>query len=370
MIRLTSDSLIKAVKAIDLVPTRSGIVPSEFIQLEKKKDRLYLSLAAEVFGRTYAKAEKVDGEDWTFHVDRTALVPWVLAAENFGSNRDFEFEVTSKKGSNVLLLKSGRRKVIFNSITFIQGYPEYKAADATTVTLDQRQKLLLTLASRYASPDPTLPYLNCVYMVKGKSILSSNRISLFHGKNKDIPITVPLPLHLLGLIGQDNIKTIEIAKKVVKLTLDCGYLCQSINATAKTDFPVEQSMKQFKKGEDYPVQFKVKAKPFIEAMARLKAYVSGSTQREIYVYAKSIKGEDKLKLYSSTPQGVFTEFVTMLLPAKIDCLCEWKLEYLAVLEEHGETLRMLEVRFDPKTKSPYHINSPIENISLMLSRRV
>lgn len=370
MIRLTSDSLIKAVKAIDLVPTRSGIVPSEFIQLEKRKDRLYLSLAAEVFGRTYAKAEAVDGDDWTFHVDRTALVPWVVAAETFGSNKPFEFEVTKKKGSNVLLLKSGRRKVIFNSITFIQGYPEYKAADSTTVSLDQRQKLLLTLASRYALPDPTLPYLNCVYMVKGKSILASNRISLFYGKNKDIPITVPLPLHLLGLIGQDNIKTIEIAKKVVKLTLDCGYLCQSINATAKTDFPVEQSMKQFKKGELYPPQFKVKAKPFLEAMARLQAYVSGSTQREIFVYCKGVKGENKLKLFSSTPQGIFSEFVNTIDACNIDFTCEWKLMYLSVLSEYSDTLRMLEVSFSDKEKSPYHFTAVTEGISLMLSRRV
>jgi len=370
MIRLTSESLIKAVKAIDLVPTRSGIVPSEFIQLEKKKDRLYLSLAAEVFGRTFAKAEEQDGDEWMFHVDRTALVPWVLAAETFGSTKPFEFNVIDKKGSKVLLLKSGRRRVIFNSITFISGYPEYRAADSITVSLDPRQKLLLQLAAKYASPDPTLAYLNCAYMSKHKAILASNRISLFYGKNSDIPITVPLPLHLLGLLGAENIKTIEIAKKVVKLTLDCGYICQAINATAKTEFPVEQSLKQFKIGEKYPVQFKIKAKPFLEAVARLKAYVSGSTQREMFMYAQGIKNETKIKLYSSTPQGIFTEYVNAINPSKTDFTCEWKLDYLAFLEEHSETLRMLEVRFSDKEKSPYHINSPTEDISLMLSRRV
>lgn len=369
MITISAEEILKAVDAIDMVPTRAGIVPSEFIQLEKKNKKLYFSLAAEVYGKTFAKSRQSDGDDWIFHVDRLSFVPFVKVAELFKSPADFQLNVETKKDAKRLIVKAGRRKVAFNSISFIQGYPSYGVNNAVAIPLTKRQKDLLALASKFATSDPTLAYINCVYMEKGLGILASNRISLFKGDNKEIPISVPLPILLLSLIDSKRVRSVEVAKNAVKLVLDCGNIYQAINATAKTDFPLKQISKQFVRGTDYPVQFKVKAGVFLKALLRLELYVKGVVARELFVYAKGIKGEDKLTLYCDTPQGRFTENVSMIDKAKNDFTCEWRLPFLTPLEPYADTLKTLTIRFNDSKKSPYHLVSP-DGIELMLSRRV
>ena len=366
---VSQQQLLQAVEAINLVPGRAGIVPSEFIQIEKKNNKLYFSLAAEVYGKTWARSISSEDGDWIFHVDRTSFTPFIQVSKEFRKPPDFKLSLEKKKDSKVLIVKSGKRKVVFNAITFIQGYPSYKSSDAVAIPLNKQQKQLLQLASRFATSDPTLSYIHCIYMLKEKAILASNRISLFFGENKELPITVPLPVLLLKLLEEKIVKGIEVGKHTVKLVLSCGAIYQAINATAKTDFPVKQITKQFKRGKDYPLQFKVKARTFIHALVRLEACVNNSTQREIIVTAKGIKGESKLTLYTDSPQGRFTEVISLASSAKSSFTAEWLLPFLTSLDPYTAVLGTLTTHWDDSAASPYHFTAPC-GIELMLSRRV
>ena len=75
-------------------------------------------------------------------------------------------DLVKKKGGKVLVVQCGRRKVVYNAISFLTGYPTYAATDAVTIPLDARQRLLLALSAKYATSDPTLADLNCVAMQK------------------------------------------------------------------------------------------------------------------------------------------------------------------------------------------------------------
>lgn len=363
-----SDALLKALEAIDMVPSRSGIVPSEFVQIQKKGNKLSFSLASEVFGKTLVKGTDSTDGDWVFHVDRTSLMPFVFASKNIIKPIDYVLECEEKKDNKALTIKSGRRRVKFNAITFVQGYPTYASTDALVIPLTKHQKSLLQLASEYATSDPTLGYINCVYALGKRAILASNRITLFYGADKLVPFSVPLPIVLLGLIKNDRVRSVEVSKTLVKLELDCGYICQAINATAKKDFPVKQTLSQMERGSTYHKQLSLKAKPFLTALSRLQDYIRNVVNRELIVVAACSKNDTRLRLYCDTPQGRFQEIVTMLSPAKQDTKCEWLLTSLTPLSKYDDTLSRIDVRFDDKKKSPYHLVSP-KGIQIMLGRR-
>lgn len=359
--------LIEAINVIDLVPARSGITPSEFIQIEKKKNKLYFSLASEVYGTVYARGTTFESGDWTFHIDRTSLVPFIMVATKITNSPDFEFSLEEKKKNKVLVIKTGRRKVVFNQISFIAGYPTYSSKEGITIPLDKRQRRLLQLASCYATNDPTLAYVNCVQIIKEDSVLASNRITFFYGLNKSIPLTLPLPLLLLKLIDNDSVKSVEVSKDSVKLIFKQGYICQAINDVARKDFPTKQLLKYFKASKEYKTKFKIKATSFLRAVERLELYIKGIVARELLVNLKCNKGENKLILYCDTPQGRFSEMVTLLSEAKVDINIEWLLTSLTPLVSHAKKLGTIEVRFE--TDTPYHLISD-DKIQVVISKRI
>lgn len=369
-ITIPADKMLQAVLAIDMVPPRAGIVPSEFIQIEKVKDKLYFSLAAEVYGRTFAKGSDSGNGNFVFHVDRSSFVPFVEVVKGITGTPAFVISYAENKKAKKLTVKCGRRKVVFNAVTFVSGYPIYTASDGVAISLNKKQKELLMLSSKYATSDPTLAALNCVYMRERSAILSTNKISLFKGKNKELPISVPLPIMLLGMLDHDSVKSIEIAKKAIKLNLENGYICQAINATAKKEFPKENVLNQFKRGIAYPIKFKVKAKPFLQAASRLQAYTKSVVARELLLGMACDKTSDKIVMYCDTPSGRFSEIVRVAKANKEELLIpEILLNSLASLAEANFSLGTLEVRYNDKQNSPYYIKTQA-GIEVMIARRV
>lgn len=366
---ISAHELLRAVDAIDLVPSRAGITPSEFVQIEKKRDKLYFALAAEVYGKTVAASTIWDKGDWVFHVDRTSFMPFVQVVKTFASPADFKFFLQGEGDDAALIVKSGRRKVVFNAISFVQGYPKYTADDSVTIPLTKQQKELLQLASRYASPDPTLAYINTVWMRDRRAVYASNRISLFYGRNRKFPISVPLPLMLLGLLDNDIVRTVEVAKSAVKLVLSCGYICQAINATARKDFPLKSSIQQFKDGAKLPLKFSVKGPAFITAVSRLEMYIKGVNKDDPSMTLECEKNSDKLLLYCDTPAGRFTEMVTLQEVVKESVKCEWQLYLITPLGAYIKRIHLFKVHYDDKEKSPYYIESDVE-VKLILSRKI
>jgi hypothetical protein len=363
---ISAIALVDAISVIDLVPARAGVTPSEFIQVEKKKNKLYFSLASEVYGTVYAKAITQEDGDWIFHLDRTSLVPFIMVAQKIINAPDFNFSLEEKKKAKVLIIKSGRRKVIFNQISFIAGYPTYTSEKGITIPLDTRQRRLLQLGACYATSDPTLEYVNCVQIKKDTAILASNRVILFYGENKTIPLSLPLPLLLLKLIDEEAVKSVALSKEIIKLVFKQGFISQAINEVARTDFPTKQLMTQFKSGKSYKTQFKLKATSFLKAIERLEIYIRGVVSRELLVNLKCDKGSTKLLLYCDTPQGRFSETVTLSSEARIDIQCEWMLAALTPLIMHAKKLGTLQVKFDKDT--PYHISSD-DKIEVVISKR-
>lgn len=367
-ITISASALIQAISIIDLIPARAGITSSEFIQLEKKKNKLYFSLASEVYGTIYAKAVTFEDGDWKFHIDRTSLVPFILAAVNFTSPADFIISLEEKKKAKVLVIKSGRRKVIFNEISFIAGYPGYEDIKiGKAIPLDSRQRRLLQLASRYATSDPTLSYINCVKLKRDVGVMASNRITLFYAENKTLPISVPLPLLVLKLVDNENVNSIEVDKNVIKLLFRQGFICQAINDVAVKDFPDKQLIKQFNSGNKYTSQFSIRSTTFLKAIDRLETYIRGVVARELLVSLKIDKNTTKLLLYCDTPQGRFSETVKTIVKAKSDINCEWLLTSLTPLVEFMKNLGKLEIKFDKDT--PFLIQSE-DKISVVIAKRI
>lgn len=369
--RVDQQHLIDAIQAIDLVPSRGGIVPSEFVQLEKVKDTIYFSMASEVFGRTYCKIKEQDKQkDWVFWLDRTSFIPFITVASSMRHPKDFEFEILEKKNNQRLIIRHGRRKVIFNAISNpIEGYSVLNGKSKSELKLNDHQKSLLTLASKYATNDPTLAHVNCVYLHKGKSILSSNRTVLFRAKDKIVPESVPFPLMLLNLFNSDKAKSVSTTGKLVKIDMGCGYICQPVNEKAVNDFPLESFNKQLEKGAKNDIQFSVKAKSLVTAMKRLETYVSTVINREITVEVFGIKGSRKLKLKCNTPQGKFEETVLCIDRPKIDLHCEWLLDSITPLVDFLDSLSILNVRYNDKKKTAYHVSTK-EGLELLLTRRM
>jgi hypothetical protein len=365
---INTGSLIAAIDAISLVPSRSGILPSEFFKLEKRGPKLYFSLAAEVYGRTFAKgAVEMKEKDWVFFVDRNALTPFVTAP-TVGPRRAFKFSIVGEGDKKRMVVVHGKRKATFQSITEVKGYATF-SGKGKLLTLTPEHRAMLYIASRYATADPTLAHLNCVYMVKKKYALASNQSVIFRAADKVIPQTIPFPLMVSGMFGSDKVNAITITPDVVKLEMTNGYLCQTISTAASKDFPHKKILSEFSKSDDFKSSFELRGRTFFRAIARMGSYLSGTVNRDMVVVIEGNKGDKILVLEGTAPSGKFREVVRLAVPLAQDIKIEWLLESLLPLAEREADIDVASVKVSYDKDTPYRV-STTAGIDLLLSRRI
>lgn len=361
--KVSVKSLVAAVSAIDLVPSRAGISSSEFIRIKGGK-RLTLSLAAEIYGTTYAKAEEPDAKAWEFWVDRASMVPFVMAAKELGQKTPFELIYSDEKGKQ-LIIKCGRRKAVFQTVTEISGYTDAAEFKGGELVLTPEQKLVLSLAARYATSDPTVSHLNCIYLKKGKAVMSSNQLAAFYMEDKVAPMSVPLPILLLSILDSDQVKSVVVSPKFARINLRCGFLCQLTNQKAALEFPHQRIVDSMAAAAKYRRRFTLKAVPFLAVLKRLEAYIAAVVKRDMVIGVRGKAGDIKLRLTANVPQGRFEESVTVVHPLKRDVDCELLLGLLLPLSEFAKDLANIEVHWDDM--SPFYFKA--SGLQLLLSRK-
>lgn len=366
---INTGSLLAAIDAISLVPSRSGILPSEFFKLEKKGDKLYFSLASEVYGRTFAKgAVQMDEKDWVFYVDRNALTPFV-SAPTVGPRRAFKFSVTGVVAEKKqLVVVHGKRKATFQAISEVKGYATF-SGKGKLLTLTPEHRAMLYIASKYATADPTLAHLNCVYLVKKKYALASNQSVIFRAADPIIPETIPFPLMISGLFGSDKVNAITLTPDVVKLEMTNGYLCQTISTAAAKDFPQKKILSEFAKSDSFKNSFELRGRTFFRAIARMGSYLSGTVNRDMVVTVEGGKGDRLLVLEGTAPSGKFREIVRLASRLEQTIKIEWLLESLLPLAEREADIDVSSVKVSYEKDSPYRVTTSA-GIDLLLSRRI
>jgi len=341
--------IIQAVEAINLIPSRAGITSSEFIRLEALAKRLTFSMASEVYGTTWAP--KIgSNEEWVFHVDRASFVPFILASKAFKSKALFRFIFREARNGSHLTVRCGRRKAVFQKIDVTRNYAEDIKPKGAKLSLTPKQKSLLRLAARYSTQDPTYAHLNCVFLLRHKAVLASNRIAAFVGKDSVVPMSAPLPPLLLSLFDSDMVKEIIVSKKQARLELTCGYICQLINDEAVRDFPVKGLMAAVRKGARLPKVFSIKAKSFLASLGRLEEYVSVLTKREMLVEVVGRQGDEYLSMACTVPNGRFEERLRLTSELQQDVACKWLMKNILPLSEVVDAIDSIDVHYNDKRK--------------------
>lgn len=358
--------LCNAASAIDLVPSRAGISTSEFIRLHCHKGRLRMSLAAEIYGTMTAAIDPPVMEEWEFFVDRGTFIPFVTAATELRQKAPFEFKYDpGKKGNSQLAVRCGRRRGVFQSATEITGYTAPKEDVGFKLKLTANQQLILNLAVKYATSDPTIAHLNCVYLQRGKAIIASNQLAAFWMEDPVVPMSAPLPLLLLAVSERADVRELIVSQKSARVTLSCGYLCQFTNQKAAEDFPYKQIEKNIQAAEAYRKQFTIEAASLMTVLKRLESYIASVVKRDMVVSVHGTKGESTLQLVAAVPQGRFEETVEILHPLRRDVECEWMLSLLLPLYDVAGKLGHVTVKYDDST--PFLFSS--KGMRLLASRK-
>lgn len=359
--RIEADSLIEALDAISLIPSRSGVAQSEFVKIVQSKGTVRFYLASEIFGMTEVKGDKAEPA-WTHYADRASLMPFVKASKDLGKLSPFEF-VSHKNG--VLTVRQGRRKADFAKIDPIAGYVETVSIETRPLKLTSEQKSYLTLASRYASVDPTISHLNCIYMSKGKALLASNDVAVAMVSDKVLPVSVAIPSQLIAALSSEYSKTLYANQEISFLRISCGWLAQTPNEKTKS-FPKVVIAGAFADAKKYSLRVAFSGRKLLAALKRLETYISMVVKRDFIVTVSGFKGERKIQLVCKAPQGTFQESITALRPVKKDFSCDWLMSHLLPLAEL-RSIGKVYVHFEDAKSSPYYFCT--DNIHVLLPKR-
>lgn len=357
--------LIEATRAICLIPSRAGIMSSEFIRLRADKKTLKLSLAAEMYGTTSAAASEPTDKAWTFYVDRASFSPFVNIAEALGTKKPFQFQITTVDDKPQLIIRSGARKAVFQSVNAIEGYSDKDEFKGKVLKLTRDQKDWLRLAVKYATSDPTFAHLNCVYLSKRTSVMSSNQLAALVIEDKAAPMSVPLPLLLLSILDSDKVESILVSETFARVELSCGYLCQLTNAKASADFPHKAISKNVGAGGKTKKRFVLKASSLLAALKRLEAYIATIVRRDMTVTITGKTGEKLIKLIASMPSGKFEELVRIESALSEDIHFELLLAMLLPLADVAKKIGQVTVRYNDD--SPFHFSA--QGLQLIVSRK-
>lgn len=362
--KIPVEALYNATATICLIPSRAGIMSSEFIKLRADKNKLRLSLAAEIYGTTYAKASEPGDKSWSFYVDRGSFEPFVKAAVTLGQKSPFSFHIT-EEAKPQLIIHCGARKAVFQSVQDIDGYSDKADFEGKELRLTKDQKYLLRLAVKYATSDPTFAHLNCVYLSQKKSIMSSNQLAAIVLDDTAAPMSVPLPLLLLSILGNDKVKNILVSPDFAKVITTCGYLCQLTNKKAAAEFPHKAIVQNVKAAAKTKKRFVLKATSLLAALKRLETYIASIIRRDMTVTVTGKTGEAKIKLIASIPSGKFEEPVKLESPLKTDVDFELLLGMLLPLGDEAKQLGHVAVHYDDGT--PFYFAA--KGMQLIVSRK-
>lgn len=374
--RLLANKLRDALSIISLVPSRAGIMPSEFVRMSAAKGQLTLALAAELFGEVPLASIDLVGETWVFFAERRLLSAFVNACNDAKDTDEIVLEFVPPldlASTGTLKIKYKRRRAVLQGIQGIQeitGYGRNSGKDMSPITLTDEHKALIRLAAKYAPMDPTAADLNCVYLLKGHAVQSSNQVVIFSATDLSVPLTMPFPLMLPELLSNQAITGIQVGDKGTRITFTSGYLFQLINEKCRTDFPSKKILGYVADAAKIPILLSFKPGDLLTILQRLQTYTSSSAGSvEVTVQCKGTAGKRVVVLTSKATQGYFNENMTIDQPLAADMTCEWPLAHLLPFTEFVSNQPTMSVAFGATGPFDFHSTVGGAELDLIIARK-
>lgn len=332
-------TLVAAVKILNLVPARPGILSSEFFQIQAKGGTAKFAIASEIKGEYEIKGKGLWPFEKNFYLDRRVFVPFVLQAATVRTDSPFHFYANGKS----LVLRHGKRKAQFDGQPALKGYG-FEAEELTKkvrsrLELTEHAKFLIRCAMNCAQNDHSTPHVQCVYVQPNGStvnIYATNGKLMYQAKSKDKikpPIPIPFPLFLVGLLEHEELIEAQWKESYVTLIFKHGQIWQPVSASAKTKFPHSTIDFYVKKSAKHPALFVASTKKFSAIISRLGQYLGAVRRQDWMLVIEGNKGSKDILLTSEVPQTVFKEKLTLESELKQSFKIYWPLDMLVPVFE-------------------------------------
>ena len=358
--------LLDAIEVLGLVPSRPGIVTSEYILVKPGKSSIRLVLASEVYGFVDIKGSG----KWPFpkniYIDKRLFDPFVNAARNINSKSNFVFK---KTGSNEITITNGTRRAKLTTAEPKQGYIEIDKSKHNEIKISSQTNKMLLAAKECAEQETAKPEISCVYVNKDQIYATTGELH-FRAKSHKFKLkkAIPFPTFIINLVANDKLKSIGTTSIEVILNFVNGKVWQTIPVAAKKKFPQKQIDKWFaQQTKESKLAFVTKAEKFGTIVSRLVSYLNSVRRLDWVLTLKGRKGENKLDLI--VPLGGHTQFkdrIRIENKVKKDFTVDWPLgklfSILSVMASYDEKIY---VHFDSKNRA--YIKSG--SIELLVSRR-
>ncbi len=363
---ISKSRVIEAVKILDLVPVRPGIPSSEFIKVENSGQGIRLSLTSDAVGSVYVPGTEVyDVFANPFYIDRRVLMPFLFQSEAGRSD-----EVVVERDKDVVEFKLGRRKLKLDAVPRVAGYGDItKDESAVTIKFDDQQRELMLCALAFTPTEQGgLPQLQCVCLT-GSKILASNDNLIFVG-NSGNTITLErghindlmIPLLLVGLLIEPNLREITATKDAVTLEFKSGKIMQPLPSQALKDFPKKKIL-DIAESDRIEETFNVEATKFLKVLERFAAFMQSVKDKLIALSGK--EGDTVIKISGIASHARVSDSFGAIRITR-DFKCEWPVDsimpYIAFL---AKSQLNLSAKFDDK--SPYYLRSKVS--LLVVSKR-
>ena len=352
-------AMLQAIKVMDLVPARPGILSSEFYRLSatKKKGEVQFAVASEIKGEFTVTGEGRWPFEKSFYLDRRVFTPFVLSAGDIKSDAAFHFKSLGKS----LSIRHGKRRAQFTGQPPLKGYG-FETDEATQkvkarLVLTDRTRYLMRCALNCAGNDQSTPQLNCVFVLpKGSQlqVYAYNKVVQFRAISKDRitpELAIPFPLFLVSLLDNELLTEVQWKGTYVCLIFKQGMIWQPVSIPAKKKFPASTIDHFLEKGNELPITFEAPTRRLAAVVARLSMYLAAVRRQDWLLTLSGQQGTTEITMTSTVPQTVFKEKLTLDAPLKKTFEIHWPLAMLQPVFEFvsGKDKGALKVRLKGDT---------------------
>lgn len=327
---VNKDELEQALDLLLRVPPRNGFKSSEYIRISNR-----LSLSAEISGVVRLRGAKLGDK---LYIDRRLFEPFV------SSGRDLKFDTyVFELGKHTCKVIHGPRTVEYARAVEPISYGEPPKYDSNSLEISKRWRNLLRCATACSSFDPSVPNLNCVYMVPTKTgigFYASNSVIAFYGhvSTKKRPSDeLAFPILLAKQIDAEYFTKVRWDNKSALLEANFGSLWQPVKTEARKSFPKKEIALWVSESKKLPSLFSIEGVAMADAIGRIAAYLTAVTREDLLLHISVRKGTKKAVLTAGTGSTRFEEYVGLLASIGHDEKVEWPLrEILPVLQHIGQ----------------------------------
>lgn len=365
------DEIINVVEVLSMIPSRPGIITSEFIHIAYwGKNKIRLTMASEVSGYVEIKGVNKWPFEKSIYIDRRLFDPFISAAKNIKSKSDFQFIKSDKKE---LTIVNGNRKAKLTCAEPKAGYEDIGKTTGHEVKTEKELNTILIAAKHCAEESTSEPEKNCVYARRsGKNIAiyATTGVLNLRAKVKSklyIKEPLPIPLYIIDLLANTKLVGVEATKHELVLDFGIGKVWETISVQAKKKFPWKRIDELIdKESKDSKLAFTVDAKSYGTVIERLAGYLGSVRRLDWVLTIKGKKGSRSLETIIPLGHTQFKDKVKTRKKIAYDFSVDLPFDrVIGVLGTIASTGERIHWSFDKENRSYVKAG----NIELLISRR-